>query len=63
MPITALHPVHPALLVDDLATLAERCSAVGYTVTTDESLAGFERIYVYDPFGNRIELLQHAPAS
>lgn len=54
---------HPALLVDDLETFAERCSAAGYTLTTDEPLAGFERVYVYDPFGNRIELLQHATAS
>jgi len=54
---------HPALLVDDLKTLAERCSAAGYAVTTDEPLAGFERVYVADPFGNRIELLQHATTS
>ena len=54
---------HPALLVDDLEALAERCSAAGYAVVTDEPLAGFERIYVYDPFGNRIELLQHATSS
>lgn len=54
---------HPALLVDDLKILAERCSAAGYAVATDEPLAGFERVYVTDPFGNRIELLQHVPTS
>lgn len=54
---------HPALLVDDLETIAGRCSAAGYAVTTDEPLAGFERVYVADPFGNRIELLQHAKSS
>jgi catechol 2,3-dioxygenase-like lactoylglutathione lyase family enzyme len=54
---------HPALLVDGVKALAERCAAAGYAVVSDEPLAGFDRIYVSDPFGNRIELLQHAPSS
>jgi catechol 2,3-dioxygenase-like lactoylglutathione lyase family enzyme len=49
---------HPALLVSDLAALAARCSSAGYEVTTDEPLVGYHRVYVTDPFGNRIELLQ-----
>ena len=49
---------HPALLVDDVATLAQRCAAAGYEIRTDEPLAGFHRVYVSDPFGNRLELLQ-----
>jgi catechol 2,3-dioxygenase-like lactoylglutathione lyase family enzyme len=53
---------HPALLVDDLKEMAERCSAAGYTVVHDEPLTGFERVYVSDSFGNRIELLQPHPA-
>lgn len=49
---------HPALLVDGLAELLERCRTAGVAVTTDEPLPGFDRAYVADPFGNRIELLQ-----
>lgn len=49
---------HPALLVDDLATIVERCAGAGYPVSRDEPLAGYDRVYVADPFGNRIELLQ-----
>ena len=48
---------HPALLVTDLKTLIERCTQAGYQVNTDEPLPGYDRAYVTDPFGNRIELL------
>lgn len=49
---------HPALLVADLPALRERCTAAGYEVTTDQPLEGYERVYVADPFGNRIELME-----
>jgi len=49
---------HPALLVDDLAELLARCRTAGVEVTTDQPLPGYERAYVDDPFGNRIELLK-----
>lgn len=49
---------HPALLVDDLAELAGRLRAAGVEVRRDEPLEGYDRIYVDDPFGNRIELMQ-----
>jgi catechol 2,3-dioxygenase-like lactoylglutathione lyase family enzyme len=49
---------HPALLVADLEQVRRRCAAAGYETTTDEPLIGFDRAYVADPFGNRIELLQ-----
>jgi catechol 2,3-dioxygenase-like lactoylglutathione lyase family enzyme len=49
---------HPAFLVTELATLVERLRAAGVRVVDDEPLAGYERIYVYDPFGNRIELME-----
>jgi catechol 2,3-dioxygenase-like lactoylglutathione lyase family enzyme len=54
----AAKKAHPALLVDDLASLAERCAAAGFPTVSDEPLPGFDRVYVADPFGNRIELLQ-----
>jgi catechol 2,3-dioxygenase-like lactoylglutathione lyase family enzyme len=49
---------HPAFLVRGLSELAARCRAAGYATTTDEPLDGYERVYVSDPFGNRIELLE-----
>ena len=49
---------HPAFLVDDLAALVATITAAGFEVTTAEPLEGYERVYVDDPFGNRIELLE-----
>ncbi len=49
---------HPAFLVDDVQALAQRIAAAGLRVVDDEPLEGFDRIYVHDPFGNRIELMQ-----
>lgn len=49
---------HPAFLVEGLDQLVERCQAAGYDVSADEPLAGYERVYVADPFGNRIELME-----
>lgn len=54
----AARKAHPAFLVRGLADLADRCRTAGYHPTTDEPLEGFNRIYVSDPFGNRIELLE-----
>lgn len=48
---------HPALLVDDLSGLVERLEAAGAAVTPDP-LDGYVRVYVDDPFGNRLELLE-----
>ena len=49
---------HPAILVTGLAELATKCREAGFAPVTDEPLAGFNRVYVSDPFGNRIELLE-----
>ena len=49
---------HPAFIVRDLAALSQRLEAAGYELKEDQPLAGFERRYVSDPFGNRIELMQ-----
>jgi catechol 2,3-dioxygenase-like lactoylglutathione lyase family enzyme len=49
---------HPALLVEGLAALVERLRAAGVAVRDDEPLEGYERVYVSDPFGNRIELME-----
>jgi catechol 2,3-dioxygenase-like lactoylglutathione lyase family enzyme len=48
---------HPAFRVENLARLRARCVAAGFATIDDEPLPGYERFYVHDPFGNRIECL------
>ena len=54
----AAKKAHPALLVEGIDALIDTCRAAGYPVVTDEPLAGYTRVYVDDPFGNRIELME-----
>ena len=49
---------HPAFLVEDFTGLAKVLAEAGCAIVRDEPLLGFERLYVDDPFGNRIELLE-----
>jgi catechol 2,3-dioxygenase-like lactoylglutathione lyase family enzyme len=49
---------HPAFLVKDLPPLVERLRSAGVAVADDEPLAGYDRVYVTDPFGNRLELIE-----
>jgi catechol 2,3-dioxygenase-like lactoylglutathione lyase family enzyme len=49
---------HPALLVNGLPALIGILRAAGVTIVDDEPLEGYERVYVDDPFGNRIELME-----
>jgi len=54
----AARKAHPALIVRGLAELAVRCRDAGFEPVVDEPLPGFDRFYVFDPFGNRLELLE-----
>ncbi|MEO3806740.1 glyoxalase [Nonomuraea sp. B1E8] len=47
---------HPAFLVDDIDAYAAKIPGA----VPDDLFPGFRRIYVSDPVGNRIELLQFA---
>jgi hypothetical protein len=49
---------HPALLVVDLRMLVGRLKSAGHRVLEDEPLEDHHRVYVDDPFGNRIELME-----
>jgi catechol 2,3-dioxygenase-like lactoylglutathione lyase family enzyme len=49
---------HPAFLVTDLAGLMLALHAAGCLLQEDEPLEGYVRIFVDDPFGNRIELME-----
>jgi catechol 2,3-dioxygenase-like lactoylglutathione lyase family enzyme len=54
----AARKAHPALLVRGLHRLVAGLRAAGVPVRDDDSLEGYDRVYVDDPFGNRIELLE-----
>jgi catechol 2,3-dioxygenase-like lactoylglutathione lyase family enzyme len=49
---------HPGLLVEDLDELVSRCEKSGYMVEAGEGVESYRQVYVTDPFGNRIELLE-----
>ncbi len=51
---------HPAFLVDNLASIQDRLQAAGIATQSDELFPGHARFYTHDPFGNRLEFLQHA---
>ena len=55
------HPAtkaHPGLLVSDLQAIIERCREKGFEIVPDAPLEGYQRVFVNDPFGNRLELMQ-----
>ncbi len=54
----AARKAHVALLVDNVGALAERCRSLGCETDDSDPLEGFVRVYVYDPFGNRLELME-----
>jgi catechol 2,3-dioxygenase-like lactoylglutathione lyase family enzyme len=50
---------HPAFLVDDLEALTANLQNAGYeTDASQPPLDGYKRAHVFDPFGNRIELME-----
>lgn len=51
---------HPAFEVNDLLKLKEYLSANGVEIKEATAIPGFDRFYVYDPFGNRLEFIQPA---
>ena len=53
---------HLAFVVTDLPGLVAILRAAGHVLRDDEPLAGYRRVYVDDPFGNRLELLEPVSA-
>ena len=50
---------HPAFIVNDLNTLIAKVEAAGYETDTNQPpLEGYKRAHVFDPFGNRMELME-----
>jgi catechol 2,3-dioxygenase-like lactoylglutathione lyase family enzyme len=54
---------HPALRVRGLSGLIRRCVDAGHPVERAVPVPGIERVYVHDPFGNRIELVERRKVS
>ena len=53
---------HPALLVQGLREIRAALERAGHAVREDDvPVAGYDRIFVDDPFGNRIELMELRP--
>jgi catechol 2,3-dioxygenase-like lactoylglutathione lyase family enzyme len=55
---TPARKAHPAFLASDLSSLIAKLKAAGVEPAPDQPLEGYERVYVSDPFGNRIELME-----
>jgi catechol 2,3-dioxygenase-like lactoylglutathione lyase family enzyme len=49
---------HPGLLVTGLQGIVARCREQGFDVVDDAPMAGYERVFINDPFGNRLELME-----
>lgn len=54
---------HPALLVDGLPEMRQRLTAAGLEPRDDDPVDGRSRLFVADPFGNRLELIAAGPLS
>ncbi len=55
------HPArkaHPALVVTRLDDLVQRLEDAGHEVRWAEDIPGVKRCHTFDPFGNRIELIE-----
>lgn len=49
---------HPALVVEGLDEILERCEKAGLASKPDAEIDGRRRVHVFDPFGNRLELIE-----
>jgi len=55
------HPAkraHPALVVADLDEILAACERAGLATKPDTPFSGYRRVHVFDPFGNRLELME-----
>jgi len=57
-PFSPARKAHPAFRVEKLEQTIATLRLNGLAVRPDVDLPGIKRIYVDDPFGNRIELLE-----
>ena len=53
---------HPAFVVAGLDGILAACERAGLSTKPDTSFNGFRRVHVFDPFGNRLELMERPTA-
>ena len=51
---------HPALIVEGLDAILAACERAAISAKPNTSFNGFRRVHVFDPFGNRLELMERA---
>jgi len=59
------HPAkraHPAFVVNGLDAILAACERAGFSSKPDTSFNGLRRAHVFDPFGNRLELMERTVA-
>ncbi|MEY2469567.1 MAG: hypothetical protein QOF21_2265 [Actinomycetota bacterium] len=54
---TPARKAHAAFHVDEVRTLVGAARDAGCEVIDDDPMPGHDRIYVFDPFGNRLEFI------
>jgi len=57
-PFDPMDPPHPAFRIQNLEVLADILIDKGYKVEWDEALLPRRRFYTFDPFGNRLEMME-----
>ena len=60
-PFAPARKAHPGILVESLDAVVAALVAAGHEPQRDDAFPGFDRCYVSDPFGNRLEFLEPAP--
>jgi len=60
-PFAPARKAHPGLVVDDLDAVRARFRSSAVAYEDDAKIAGTDRLFVHDPFGNRLELRQGSP--
>jgi catechol 2,3-dioxygenase-like lactoylglutathione lyase family enzyme len=57
-PFAPARKAHPGLVVSDLAIVRVRLVEAGHQPEDNDAIVGVARLFVHDPFGNRLELRQ-----
>ena len=57
-PFLPARKAHPGLVVDDFDAVRARLAAAGHEPEDDTKIEGVRRLFVHDPFGNRLEFRQ-----
>jgi len=59
-PFSPARKAHPGFVVSDLDAVRARFRAAGIDYEDDAKIEGTDRLFVHDPFGNRLEVRRGA---